>query len=593
VSEASALTTLDVLFRQFWMEPENAWAREGDRGAPRSALLVPAGKGSDELRRQYTRPLRVLMIMVGIVLLIACANVANLLLARAAARAKEVAIRLSIGAGRMRLVRQLFTESLVLAAAGGALGLLVAMASSGAILSLFASGQSPVRLDVELNRSVLAFTIAVSIATAIGFGLVPAFRATRVDVTRALKELGIGAGRRRALAAARMLVIAQISLCALVIAASGLIVRSLHNLRTFDAGFERENILLFNVSTADPAFTPERRNEFFADLRHRLGALPGVLAVSLSTRSPIDFSAETRGIFVPGFQEKRRHGVSAYVVTPEFLSVFGIRLLRGRGFEKQDGFRAPRVALVNEAMARFYFGTSDPIGRTFRFGTEKDFATIVGVVEDTRHERLREAAPATVFTAMDQPATGLDAKPAVRDRVTVAIRTPSAPSALATAVRGEVRALNPEATVSYVRTMQQQVDATLVRERLLAQLSSGFGLLSLLLAFVGLYGVMSYRVTRRSREIGIRMSLGATQGRVLGGVLRETLIVAATGIVLGLALALATTKVVSMFLFGLSPRDPVMFSIVAVLLLATACIAGFLPARRAAGVDPMRALRTE
>jgi len=194
---------------------------------------------------------------------------------------------------------------------------------------------------------------------------------------------------------------------------------------------------------------------------------------------------------------------------------------------------------------------------------------------------------------MDQPATGLDGKPALRDRVTVAIRTPRAPSALATAVRGEVRALNPEATVSYVRTMQQQVDATLVRERLLAQLSSGFGLLSLLLAFVGLYGVMSYRVTRRSREIGIRMSLGATQGRVLRGVLRETLIVAASGIVLGLALALATTKVVSMFLFGLSPRDPVMFSIVAVLLLATACIAGFLPARRAAGVDPMRALRTE
>ena len=593
VTEAMALATVDALFQRFWMEPENAWARDGDRGAPRSALLVPAGRGSGELRQQYTRPLRVLMAMVGIVLLIACANVANLLLARATARAKEVAVRLSIGASRSRIVRQLFTESLVLAAAGGALGLLVAVASSGAILSLFDTGQSPIRLDVELNRRVLTFTIAVSIATGVGFGLVPAFRATRVDLTRALKEAGIIAARRGGLATGRTLVIAQISLCALVIAAAGLIVQSLHNLRTSDAGFERENVLLFNVSTADPAFTPERRATFLADLQRRLRALPGVLAVSLSSGSPIDYSAETRRIVVPGFQKKGRHGVSVNVVSPEFLRVFGIRLIRGRAFGEQDGFGAPRVALVNETMARFYFGTSDPIGRTLRFGTEEDFATIVGVVEDSRHEDLRQVSPATVYTSMDQPATGLDGKPALRDRLTAEIRTRGAPGALAAAVRAEVRALSPNATVWYVRTMQQQVDATLVRERLLASLSTGFGMLALVLAFVGLYGVMSYRITRRTHEIGIRMSLGATQGRVLRNVLRETLTVAIAGIVIGLALALGATKAVSVFLFGLSPREPAMFIMVAALLLVTALVAGYLPARRAASVEPMRALRAE
>jgi predicted permease len=280
-------------------------------------------------------------------------------------------------------------------------------------------------------------------------------------------------------------------------------------------------------------------------------------------------------------------------VTPGFFRLFGIRLLRGRGFDEAHVPGAPNIALVNEAMARFYFGSSDPIGRTLRFGTEKEFSTIVGVVEDSRHEGLRDAAPATVYTPFWQSATGLDGKPDVRDRVTVEVRTTGALDALEASVRHEVRALSKDATVWYIRSMQQQLDAALIRERLLAKLSSGFGLLALLLAFVGLYGVMSYRVARRVREIGIRVALGATRGVVLRHVLRETLGVAVAGLVIGLTTALVTTKVVSAFLFELSPRDPAMFAVVAALLLVTALVAGYLPARRAAGVDPVRALKAE
>jgi predicted permease len=575
------------------MEPENAWARDGNSGGSESALLVPAGQGSFSLRDDYGQPLRILMAMVGVVLLIACANVANLLLARASARAKEAAVRISIGAGRARLVRQFLTESLLLAGIGGVLGLFVAVASSRAILSSFDTGQSPVRLDVAINGTVLVFTIGVSILTGVAFGLVPAFRATRVDLTRMLKEGGVVTGRGGRFAAGRLLVIGQISLCVLVIAVSGLLVRSLRNLKTFDAGFERDNILLFNLSTGGDGFTSERRAALYAELGRRLRGLPGVKAVAFSSRSPIDFSAEIRRIVVPGFQAEGRHGVSANVVTPEYFPLFGIRLLRGRGFEARAGVDAPRVAVVNEAMARFYFGTSDPIGRTFRFGTEKEFATIVGVVQDVRHEHLREAAPPTVYTPMGQSTTGFDGKVFVPDRMTAEIRTTGDIKAVEASMRAEVRSLSKDATVWYIRTMQQQVDAALVRERLLASLSSGFGLLAFLLAFVGLYGVMSYRVARRVREIGIRVALGATQAKVLRHVLSEALVVAGTGIAIGLAVALATTKVVSAFLFGLSPHDPAMFAVVAGLLIATALIAGYLPARKAARVDPMRAFRSE
>ena len=591
-TEAQALAAADAVFRPFWMEPENAWARRDKRSTARSAALVRAGRGSLDLRTRYARPLGVLMAMVGVVLLIACANVANLLLARATVRAREVAIRLSIGAGRARLVRQFLTESLLYAIIGGLLGILVSFASTAAVVSLFDIGEMPIRLDVEVDGRVLAFTIVVSMLAGVVFGVLPSLAATRVDLTRDLKEGAVVRHGRRQAATGKVLVVAQVALCVLVIAVASLLVQTLRNLRSFDAGFERDNILLFNLGTRGAAITPEQRTALYGEVRSRLAGLPGVTAVAMSSRSPIDFSAQLRGISVPGFQGKDE-GASAYVVTPEYFPLFGIRVLRGRGFTDQDRAGRQPVALINERMARTYFGSSDPIGRTFRFLSEKELATIVGIVEDVRHEQLREASPPTVYTVIGQPATGLDGTAEVLHQVTVEVRSRNDPRSLVAAVRNEVRALHPDAIVWYTRTMHQQLDAALIRERLLASLSTGFGLLALLLAFVGLYGVMSYRVARRGREIGVRMALGATRGLVLRQIVRETMKLAGVGTLLGLAAALAATSVVSSFLFGLSPHDPVMFAAVVAMLMATALVAGFLPARRAASIDPMRALRAE
>jgi predicted permease len=595
VGESQALAAVDALFQQYMVEPENRWARDAGSTHFKSAALVPAARGDQDLRLRYATALTVLMAMVGVVLLIACANVANLQLARAAARAKEIAVRASIGASRRRLVRQLLTESFLLACCGGALGLLVAVWSTSVILALFETGQNPVLIDVTLNIRVLAFTTAVSVLTGVAFGLVPAFRATRVDLTPALKESGDIATRGRRSTVATTLVVTQIALCVLVISTAGLLVRSLRNLRSLDTGFARHKVLLFNLDLAGPAFSPDRRHTFYADLLDRLRGLPGVESVSSSTRSPIDDTRVLRRIDVPGFQSTERHGVSTNVVTPGYFQTFGMRLIRGRGFGAEDRPATPRVAVVGESMARFYFGQSDPIGRTFVLGGEKDATTIVGVVQDVRHERMREAPPKMVYTLLAQSASVVTfgGGSAVPQRVSVAIRSQGTPGGLAASVGTEVRGLSRDAMVSYVRTMEQQVDAALVRERVLASLSTGFGLLALALACVGLYGVMSYSVARRGREIGIRIALGASRMTVLQQILRETLAVALAGVALGLGAALAATQIVSRFLFELTPRDPLTLAMAASLLLLTTAVAGFLPARRAAHVDPMQALRAD
>jgi predicted permease len=588
---AQALASLDASFRQFWMEPENAWAREGAAQPARSAVLLPADKGSDDLRGQYSAPLRVLMGMVGIVLAIACANVANLQFAQAASRAREVAVRLGLGAGRARLIRQLLTESVLLAGIGGTLGFLVALAGARAILASFDAGESPVLLDVRMSGSVLLFTLVVCLVTGVASGLAPALKATRVELTQALKG-GAPRGRRR-VKLGKTLVAVQIALCMTVFATTGLLVRSLYNLRTFDAGFERDDILLFNVETTDPSFAGGRREAFHAELLQRVRRLPGVIAASYSRRSPLDSSTQERRIDVPGFLDTERRGVSSNEVTPDYFRVFGIRVLRGRGFSESDGSGSQKVALVNEAMARHYFGSMDPLGREFLLGGERESATIVGIVEDARHERLRDVSPASVYTLVSQPAVGLDGVTQGFEHVTVAVRTTGERAALAASLREQVRDLSSSAGLWYVRTMHQQLEATLVRERLLARLSSGFGLLAVLLAFVGLYGLMSYSVARRVRELGIRIALGATRGRVQRQILRETLQVSTAGMVIGLLVAVAATPMVEAYLFELSPRDPVTFWTVTAILVGITVAAGLLPARRAAAVEPMRAMSAE
>ena len=525
--------------------------------------------------------------MVGLFLLIACANVANLMLARASTRVKEVAVRISVGAGRARLVRQFLTESVLLAVLGGAVGLLVSLWATTAIVSLFRAGQMPVVLEAEPNARVLAFTIAISLLTGIVCGLVPSLKATRVDVSPTLKENSMGsAGRGRSpVSAGKALAVSQVALCVLLVVCTGLLVRTFQNLRTVDGGFQKENVLLFYVDTRG---SDAEVMTLYGGLLERLQALPGVRAASISTSSPLATDTEGRGIRIPGLAEEAAVRTAlTNRITPDYFSTVGIEVLRGRGLTALDSSSGAKVALVNEAMVRACFGDSDPLGRTFSFTAfPNDPVTIVGIVRDARHQNLREPAALMAYIPLaqaEEPPTLL----------TTAIRTAQEPRSLEAAVRDTVRRASPNLLISYVRTLEEQVDASLVRERVLASLSAGFGVLALLLACVGLYGLMSYSVARRAREIGIRIALGAQRADLLWQVIRETLTVSVTGLVIGLGAALATTRVVSAFLFGLSPRDPFTLLATSAVLVVTTLAAGYLPARRAASVDPIQALKTE
>jgi predicted permease len=588
-----ANAAVDAIFQRYWMEPENEWARE--KGAPsRTGELLPAARGSEQLRENYRTALLVLMAMVALVLLIACSNVANLLLARATVRAREVALRMSIGAGRARLIRQHLTESLLLSLLGGALGLAIAAPASKVILSLLDTGRRAVLLDVSLNARVLIVSAAISIATGIVFGLAPALRATRVDLAPALKDIEVARSRRFRLATGKSLVVAQLALCVVLVATAALLIETLRKLKHIETGFERANIVMFNVETYNATFTTDRRIAFYSTLQERLQAIPGVSSVSLAKRSPIDMGTERRRFEVPGVAPRAgQEGVSGNVVTPGYFQAFGIRVLRGRGFTEADRAGAPNVTVISEAVAKSYFDKVDPLGRTVSLGGEKTAMTIVGIVADVRHERLREPPPPMLYTALAQPTESFDGTFGYPGHQTAILRTTADPSTIAASARQIVRDLDPSVPVSYVRSMEQQLDAALMRERLLAHLSGAFGTLALVLAFVGLYGLMSYSVAQRTREIGIRMALGATRPLVLWQVLRETTVVSVVGLAIGMAVAVASTRVISAFLFDLTPRDPATLSIVAALLLGTTLIAGYLPARRAALLDPTRALKTE
>jgi predicted permease len=591
-TESAALAATDTAFQQYMSEPENQWIRkQSPSGAFANGQLVPAARGSGVLRRQYEIALKVLMAMVAIVLLIASVNVANLLLVRGAARAKEVAIRLCVGGGRPRLIRQFLTESALLALCGGALGLLFARWGTGAILGLLNVTESPVLLDVSPSPRVLAFTAGVSLLTGLAFGLWPAIRATRLDLTPALKDGAVGIIVGRRWSTSHALVASQVALCVLVLTVAALMVRTLYNLKTLEAGFERGNLLLFTLDTFGTPVPPAQRAELYRQVVEHLQPLPGVRYVSASTSSPVHTSGNSRalvvppGVTVPDTPEGR--GAWATLVTPEYFETLGIDFLRGRGFTAADANPRQKVAVVNATMARFIAGDRDPLGKTFSFrGDPDDLITIVGVVEDTHQMSLREAPPRTVYTPLAY------ASPAP-SQLMIELRTAQQPLAVAGAARDAVRDVSKDVVIRYVRSIDEQIDASLVRERLLAMLSSSFALLALLLSAIGLYGVMSYNVTRRAREIGIRIALGAARSHVLATVLMQTLVVTVAGIIVGAVAAVLTTEALSSFLFDLSPRDPVTLAAVCIALLLTSLAASVLPAHRAATVDPVRAIRTE
>jgi predicted permease len=595
VSEVQALAAVDATFKRFWNEPENAWAR-GDGSSVRSAQLLPAGRGSDVLRREYAMPLAILMGVVGLVLVIACVNVANVLLARAAARAREVAVRMSIGASRRRLVRQFLTEAVLLACVGGALGLLVALGGSRFIATLLATGRSPVLLDVELNAPVLLFALVLSLATGIAFGLVPALRATRVDLTPTLKEGGTTTGpSRRRMTLAKSLVVAQVALCALVISTAGLLTRTLINLKRFDTGFARNGMLLFNVEP--PMRDGQERLAFYNEMQRRLRALPGVAAVAYSARSPLDFSENTRPVVVPDAAATLREGVSETIVSPEFFDLFGRRLLRGRGLTANDLATSEAVAVINrtmaETLARRHLGGLDPLGRTILLGADKHRLAIVGVVEDARESRLREEPPPALYTAVAQSPVDADGGGGIPRRVTVTMRTAGDPLAHSASVRRDVHALNRDAVLTYVRTMDQQVDASIGRERVLARVSGAFSLLAVLLAAVGLYGTMSYGVARRTREIGLRMALGARSRQVAGVIIRGLRVPLLLGLLLGTAGSMGWDGAYSSGAAGVYTSAPPTLLKVAGFLTLFVIVSCAIPIRRATTMNPTSALRQD
>jgi macrolide transport system ATP-binding/permease protein len=594
VREPQALAAVEVLFQRFIQDPANGWVKLTTRDRLRFAALVPAARGTFSLRRQYSKPLWVLMGMVALLLIVACANVAILFLARSADRAREMAVRLSIGAGRGRLIRQLLAESALLALLGGIAGVMMAIWGTGAILSVFAIGPSPAAIDARVNVQVLAATAVVVLLTGIGFGVWPALRSTRIDLAPSLKDGGRAIDGGRRLAGGKVLVVAQVALCVVLVTGAGLLSGSLSRLQSFDAGFSRDRVMLANVDITGAGLSPENRLRLFSEMLERIRNVRGVESASLSGRTPIDASSQLRRIAVPGFEAIPRNGVSSNIVTPGYFQTFGLEVTRGRNFTDADRPGTTPVALISESMARHFFATADPIGRTFVLGADTEQTVIVGVVEDARHERLRSDTPSRmVYQPLAQITAGSGGASNVPTDLTISLRTDADPAAAASALRAAVRSVSKDAMVLYLRTMAQQIDATLIPERLLTRLSGWFAGIALVLACVGLYGVMTYSVARRRREIGLRMALGDVPRAILSRVLGEALVVWAIGVVIGLSIAVAATRLLSTFLFGLSPHDPATLAGATGVLLAVALMAGIIPARHAASIDPVRALRDQ
>jgi predicted permease len=572
------------------------------------------------LRRLITQPLLLLMVIVGLVLLIACANVANLLLARAAGRRKEIAVRLSLGAGRFRIVRQLLTESLLLAALSGALGLLLARWGTNLLLA-YLPRQGTITLDPTLDTHVFGFTLAVSLLTAVLFGLAPALRATRLDLNSAMKSsMGEGTGGSR-LALHKVLVVAQVALSLFLMIGAGLFVRSLQNLKNLDAGFDRENVVLFGLDTGR-GYTPARFVTLQQRLLERLESLPGVRSASLSDRGLLSGGRTVNNIVVEGYAQRPDEDLKCHQlwVGPKFFMTMGIPLLQGRSFNSQElqpfarlsddqpansqasqpqssaPANATLSAVINQTMARYFFGAQNPIGRRFRFsegGLKNIPIEVIGIAKDAKYEELREQTRRIIYLSYFQwPWEGSEsAEQRMEQRIM--LRTLGDPSNSFAAIQRAVRELDPQIQVQDQQTMNDVVDESLTRERFIAQLGSFFGLCALSLACIGLYGVMSYTTTRRTQEIGIRIALGAQSPDVIRLVLRETLWLVTAGIAIGLGAALAATRLITNLLFGLTPTDPLTIAVAVVVMLTTALLACFVPARRATQVDPIIALHSE
>jgi predicted permease len=604
-----ALASLGLLYQQYvdnkvvalYSSLNDKAINEADHYKANARLMVASGsQGLSDLRQQFSQPLSVLMCVVALVLGVACANLAGLLLARGVARRKEMAVLLAIGAGRLRLVRQLFTESLLLACLGSLLGLLLAWWGTRLFLPLVSQGEIPIYLSLNLDFRMLGFTAGVVVLTSMLFGLAPAFVTTRVELQSALKQDSQAMGGRRALSFGRVLVIAQVALSLLLLVGAGLFVRSLRNLQHVETGYARENVLVLKLEPVGSDDKGPQHTAFYDELLRRVKALPGVRQASLIGYSPISRrewlvmgqnpEESKNPMYVEGYTPRLDEDmtINHMQVYPHSFATLGIPLLAGRDFGPQDTRQSPLVAVISESMARRFFGAENPIGR--RFGIAYPVRCcpmeIIGVVKDAKYISLRQESRPMFYRPFAQANTSMG-------QMTLVVRTAGDTAPIAAAVQREARALDPGMPRFEVEPLAAQLDASLTQERLVATLASVFGLLALLLACIGLYGVMAYDVARRTHEIGIRMALGASARRVVQLVLRETLWLVGIGIVIGLGATWAATRWVASLLFGLQPHDPLTIGLAVLVLLAVAAVAGYLPARRATRVDPLVALKYE
>jgi predicted permease len=542
------------------------------------------------------KPLRLLFGVVGLVLLIACANVANLLLVRGSFRRKEIAVRLALGASRRRLIRQLLTESLLLGSLGAGLGVLFALwIKGGLFLVTDWGGRGMSSLNPRLDLRVLGFTLALAFLTSVIFGIVPAFRATRLDLTPTLKDTGRNSTVLGRSLLSKSLVVLQVSLSVLLLIGAGLLIRTLRNLQHVDPGFNANNLLLFSVDPSLIGYKNESLSRLYQEMFAHIEAVPGVKSVTFSRHALLARGATSSSLFLPGVlgpngKPADKGPLYMHHVRENFLQTMEIPLLLGRSLTRQDDAKTPKVAIVNQTFAKALFPNENPIGKRFSLDDEKPGEIeVVGLAQDAKYTSQRDPTQPTAYLPWTQ---ALDAMRSA----TFEVRTGADPSASVPAIREAVRQVDANLPLSEIRTQVEQADDTVAMERMLAKLLTMFGLVAQTLAAIGLYGVMAYSVSQRRQEIGIRMALGAKRSNVLRMVLRQGMILSVIGVALGLFAAYALTKYLeslTSLLFGVEPRDPLTFAAIGILLIVVALIACLVPARRATKVDPLEALRYE
>jgi predicted permease len=591
VTIKQAQAGIDLQLRQFLTELAGSQlTEERQRGIQNTYIKLAEGYGGiSGLRAMYSKPLHMLMAVVGMVLLIACANVGSLLLARATARKAEISLRMALGASRWRIVRQLLTESMLLAAVGGICGVLLAQWGVTILVNLVAK-ETP--LDTRPDSGVLFFTVGVSIVAGLLFGLIPAVRASKTDFATAMKEKSRTGRRRWRLNLSSAMVVLQVGLSMVLLTGAGLFARSLLNLQSENVGFDRSSMLLVGVDPRLAGYKPAELPTLYQQLLDRIGNLPNVRSVTMATYSPMSGSHRGSSINVPSYtpQPDEDVVVEDVLAGPKYAETLGIPLLRGRDLSIRDTVSAPRVALVNEAFANRYFKDQNPVGRNFTFDDETDngkMLEIIGVVGDVKTEDAREKQEPAVYRPILQIADE------AAYSVNIQIRTAGDPNSFTNSVRQTINGLDDKIPIFGVTTLEEQVHGTLKQDRLIAQLVSFFGALALILACIGLYGVMAHGVARRTNEIGIRMALGARGGNIAWMILRETLLLVVIGLAIGIPVAVFAARFISSQLFGLNPTDPAALIGAAVLLTLVALIAGYVPARRASRVNPLNALRYE